>query len=666
MTNQSTADDRLDGWEAISDYLGWHIRTVIRWEKQKGLPVHRVHGGKRQPVFAYRHEIDRWFQKAGADSIGPSKPAKLARNVASKSPSAPTQTRRVSRLALYTLAAAVVLLVSALGFAWQPFSQPAIQISGVTQLTGDGTAKRRLVTDGKQLYFNEDIGDKEILASMAVSGGPILRMAVPLPNPQPEDISTDGKFLLVISDEGHEVEHPLWIVPTAGGPPFELAGAKCHTAAWSPTGDWIAFASGEAIYVASPKDGHIRLLSHLDGIPRSLQWSSDGKYLLYFLQSLPAGDTSLWRIYLDGILNAERTEPLHIAGAKCCGEVPLTRSADTYFSIAKDSTGDRLLQLHPQPWWRTGSFKTSSSSTHFKEIDGLAADSGAQRLFVVNGANLQGELVRYDLSTRNFTMLLPEAFATFVDFTKNMEFAAYVKSQDASLWVSRADGSSAKQLSPTGMGVELPRWSPDGKWIAFMGQLPHRPFRVYVIPVAGGIPREVTKGDDNQGAPTWSPDGRFLVFGNVFCQESGSCAIHKIELANDKTTTVANSRGLSTARWSPDGRHIAALNSLRRELVVFDLGSQQWRKLAGGINGNDVSWSSDSRYVYTKSSMSGPTEILRVAVDGGTVQTVLNLDSFSTSAGQLDTWFSLTPDNALLLNRWLNTSEIYALNYKEE
>jgi hypothetical protein len=99
---------------------------------------------------------------------------------------------------------------------------------------------------------------------------------------------------------------------------------------------------------------------------------------------------------------------------------------------------------------------------------------------------------------------------------------------------------------------------------------------------------------------------------------------------------------------------------------VFDFGSRRWRILAEGINGNDVSWSSDSKYVYTKSSMKGPTEILRVAVSGGAVETVLNLDSFSKSVGQLDTWFSLTPDNALLLNRWLNTSEIYALNYKEE
>lgn len=344
--------------------------------------------------------------------------------------------------------------------------------------------------------------------------------------------------------------------------------------------------------------------------------------------------------------------------------MPFTRNADSYFSVAKDSTGDHLLQLRLWPWWRGGSFENSSLSAHFDEIDGLAADASARKLFVINGANQQGELVRYDLSTRSFTMLLPGAFATYVDFTKSGEFAAYVKSQNNSLWVSRANGSNPKQLCPPNMSVELPRWSPDGKWIAFMGKQPSQPFRVYVIPAAGGVPREVTKGDDNQGATNWSPDRRSLVYGNVLCQQEGSCAIHRVELASGKATIVPSSQGLSTARWSPDGRHIAALNFQRRELSVLDLSSRRWRKLAEGINGNDVIWSSDSRFVYTKSSMNGPTKILRVAVGGGSVLTVLNLDSFSKSAGQLDTWFSLTPDNALLLNRWLNTSEIYALNYR--
>jgi Tol biopolymer transport system component len=667
MASQTTTDDRLDGWDAISDYLGWHARTVIRWEKQKGLPVHRVSGGKRQPVYAYRHEIDRWFQKTGgAGPKATSAPAVFEPEVASQSPTVPVPTRRISRLAIHAVAAATILSVSALGTAWRLSTQPVIQITGVTQLTDDGTAKRNLVTDGKQLYFSENVGDKEVLSDMAVSGGRIRRMPLPLPNPYPEDISPDGKFLLVLSAVGIEDEHPLWIVPTAGGLPHQMTGVKCRTAAWSPNGEWIAFGHGDAIYLVSPDGVHSRQLSRVDGIPQTLQWSADGKHLLFFLRNLPIGATSLWQMDIDGNLNAERVVPLHTAGEKCCRGELLTRDANAYFSITNDSTTDHLLYLRPRPWWRARLLEASALITHFEAIEGLAADANARRLFVLSGARQQGELVRYDLSVRSFTMMLPGASATFVDLAKSVGLVTYVKSQDGTLWVSRVDGSDATQVSPAGMEVELPRWSPDGKWIAFMGKQPDRPFRIFVIPAAGGVPKEASNNGDNQGAPTWSPDGRFLLYGNVLCQEERTCAIHKIDLASGKITTLPESQGLATARWSPNGRHVAALNPVQHELYVFDLDSQRWRKLADGINGNDVSWSSDSQYIYTKSSMNGQTEILRVAVGGGSVQTVLNLNSFSKSAGQLDTWFSLTPDNTLILNRWLNTSEIYALSYKEQ
>ena len=666
MTNQPKANDRLDGWEAISDYLGWTPRTVIRWEKQKGLPVHRISGGKRQPVYAYRHEIDRWFQRTdGAGTKARSAPAIVEPEVGSQSPAFPIPKRRISPLGLHGVVAISILLVTSLLITLRLSTQPVIQITGITQLTDDGTAKQNLVTDGKQLYFSEVVGSNEVLSTMALNGGAVQRIAVPFPNSYPEDISPDGKFLLVLSDEGHEDEHSLWIVPTIKGSPYQISGVKCHTAAWSPTGEWIAFAAGEAINLISPDDLRSRTLSRLNGIPQTLHWSADGKHILFFLQYLASSATSLWQLDLDDNFAAEGAAPLKTAGERCCRQELLTRAAGDYLSVTNDSKEARLLYLHPRHWWNPRLFGASALSTHFEAISGLAADVSARKIFVLSGTSQQGELVRYDLSTQSFTMLLPGAYATYFDLTKDMSMAAYVNSQDNSLWVSRPDGSDARQLSPTGMETELPRWSRDGKWIAFMGKQPDRPLRIFVIPETGGVPKEASKSDDNQGAPTWSPDGRFLVYGNVLCQQEGTCAIHKIDLANGKTTTLPNSQGLATARWSPDGRHIAALNPVQHELYVFDQDGQSWRKLAEGTNGNDVSWSSDSQYLYTKSSMNGHTEILRVAVGGGSVQTVLNLDSLSKSAGQLDTWFSLTPDNALILNRWLHTSEIYALNYRK-
>jgi hypothetical protein len=52
---------RLDSWKEIAAYLGRDIRTVARWENERGLPVHRVPGGQRHAVFAYTAEIDRWL-----------------------------------------------------------------------------------------------------------------------------------------------------------------------------------------------------------------------------------------------------------------------------------------------------------------------------------------------------------------------------------------------------------------------------------------------------------------------------------------------------------------------------------------------------------------------------------------------------------------------------
>jgi excisionase family DNA binding protein len=52
---------RLDSWKEIAAYLGRDLRTVRRWEEEKGLPVYRVPGGERRAVFAYRAEIDSWL-----------------------------------------------------------------------------------------------------------------------------------------------------------------------------------------------------------------------------------------------------------------------------------------------------------------------------------------------------------------------------------------------------------------------------------------------------------------------------------------------------------------------------------------------------------------------------------------------------------------------------
>ena len=57
---------RLDSWKAIAQYLGRDVRTVMRWERQSGMPVHRVPAsGRGNSVFGYTDEIDQWLSADG-------------------------------------------------------------------------------------------------------------------------------------------------------------------------------------------------------------------------------------------------------------------------------------------------------------------------------------------------------------------------------------------------------------------------------------------------------------------------------------------------------------------------------------------------------------------------------------------------------------------------
>ena len=57
------ANDRLDSWKEIGAYLKRDVTTVRRWEKREGLPVHRHLHDRRESVYAYRHEVDRWWDE---------------------------------------------------------------------------------------------------------------------------------------------------------------------------------------------------------------------------------------------------------------------------------------------------------------------------------------------------------------------------------------------------------------------------------------------------------------------------------------------------------------------------------------------------------------------------------------------------------------------------
>jgi len=66
--NPAPKEARLDSWKTIAAFFGKDERTVKRWEKERGLPVHRLPGAAKGSVFAYTGELERWLAGPEQDS----------------------------------------------------------------------------------------------------------------------------------------------------------------------------------------------------------------------------------------------------------------------------------------------------------------------------------------------------------------------------------------------------------------------------------------------------------------------------------------------------------------------------------------------------------------------------------------------------------------------
>src|SRR5215204_5344600 len=71
-----TPEDRLDSWKEIAAYMRRDVKTVQRWEKREGMPVHRHLHDKAGSIYAFRAELDVWAANrrltTPADAVEPS------------------------------------------------------------------------------------------------------------------------------------------------------------------------------------------------------------------------------------------------------------------------------------------------------------------------------------------------------------------------------------------------------------------------------------------------------------------------------------------------------------------------------------------------------------------------------------------------------------------
>jgi Tol biopolymer transport system component len=277
----------------------------------------------------------------------------------------------------------------------------------------------------------------------------------------------------------------------------------------------------------------------------------------------------------------------------------------------------------------------------------------------VIGNQERAEVVKYDATARQFVPFLPGSSVAMLDITSDGGSLTFVSYPDGSLWRSKRDLTGRSQLTSPPLNVMLPRWSPDGRLVAFQARMPEGRWQIYLVPAQGGSPQPILpEMRAGQTDPGWSPDGKQLVFGGP---EDEATGLRLVDLRSRQVSTLPASEGLFSPRWSPGGQYIAALRLESHDLMVFNLRTQTWVELAKGPAGWPC-WSRDGQHLYVLGSREGGDWIDRVRISDHKAERVVSLAGIQRPSGVVGSWIGLAPDDSLLVLRDLSIREIYAVS----
>jgi Tol biopolymer transport system component len=342
-----------------------------------------------------------------------------------------------------------------------------------------------------------------------------------------------------------------------------------RSAAWSRDGQLLVVCKGSDLYIAKHHGTELhRLLSALQ-TPSAARFSPDGARIR-FTQSDPAqAAQSLWEVGADGTGLHAVLPGWHDPPSECCGK--WTADGRYYVFQSTNASGTNIWALPDQgELFRRAPKRPIQLTTGPLSYNDFEPDRNGRKLFVI-GKQRRGELVRYDPRTKVFIPFLGGISAGDLDFSRDDQWVTYITYPDELLWRSRVDGSELLQLSYSPQQAGLPRWSPDGKQIAFIGRQVGKPWKIFLVSAQGGSSQELLPEDFNEVDPSWSTEGAHLAFGRL--SNSGEAqGIFVVDLKSRQVSTVPGSEGLFSPRWSPYGRFLAAIPSHDQgKLMLFEL-----------------------------------------------------------------------------------------------
>ncbi len=351
------------------------------------------------------------------------------------------------------------------------------------------------------------------------------------------DAKTVAYTVTTIDQKANRRMSRIWVASADGGsPPAPFTGEAVSSSSprWSPDGRSLAFLSARdggrpQIWVLSREGGEARRVSNLENGASSFEWSPDGaRFVCLTRTGPPPGKNSDVRHY-------------------------------THANYKFNDTG----------WF-------DDKRSHIAVIDVKTGESKQ----ITDGNDWNDTDPRWS----------PDS--TRIAFVSNRTGKEFDFDHNSDVWVVSAAGGAPVKISDHAGPDRNPRWSPDGRWIAFLGAVDEEDApNIYIAPPEGGRPsREISQGFDYLVAEMmWAEKGRAIYFGSGV---KGESHLFRLDVQTGRVTSITSGpRSVRALSLHESGRMAYLSNDFERlddvyvrddrgERVITHLNAGLWNKLS--------------------------------------------------------------------------------------
>ncbi|HSQ23357.1 MAG TPA: S9 family peptidase [Pyrinomonadaceae bacterium] len=377
------------------------------------------------------------------------------------------------------------------------------------------------------------------------------------------NISPDGKLVAYVVTKIDRVQNrrnsSIWMAATDGSRApwqFTTSPQSSNSPRWSPDGKSVAFLSSRPsetapvagassepprsqVYLLSMSGGEAKRLTNLKNGVSLFRWSPDGTRLVVVSRIGPSDNRSDSRT----TDSRDRSDVRHYKNS-------------SYKFNDSGWFDDRRTHL-----WivdaKSGEAKQITEGNDWNDSDPQWAPDGKRIAFVSNRTGKE-----------------------------------YDENRNTDVWVINADGSPGLiKISDHDESDTQPRWSPDGKWIAFTGEVHERDHpKIWLAPATGGAASTLAANglDLIPGGLEWSGDGKSLYFETGV---KGELHLFRVDLPTKSVAQVTKGpRAVRNVDFNfASGRMVYLANDFKHldDLYIADLNGRTERKLT---NLNETLW----------------------------------------------------------------------------